>query len=269
MTTSIALMPDERDDDAAHAVNQQVASQERCGADRPVADAAQRQRHECNDDDGIEDHGRQNRRLRCLQPHDVQRAKHRERREEHRRDDREVFRHIVRNRERGQRPTRNQQLLADLHDLDQLGRVRVEIDHVACFFRRLRTGVHGNADVCLSERWRIVRSVTGHRDQLAVGLLAFDERHLVFGCRLRQEVVDASLGRDRRGSKRVVARDHHRLDPHRAQMREALSDATFDDVLQVDDAEVLTSVRHDERCAAGSGDPLNDAWQCAGDRATL
>ena len=157
-----------------------------------------------------------------LQPHDVQRAEHRERRQEHRRDDGEVLGHVVGDRERGQRATRDQQLLANLDDLDQLRRVRIEIDHVARFFRRLRAGVHRHADVGLRQRRRVVGAVAGHRHQLAVGLLALDERHLVLGRRLREEVVHAGFGGDRRGGERIVAGDHHGLDAHRPQMREPL-----------------------------------------------
>ena len=47
------------------------------------------------------------------------------------RDDGEVLGHVVGDAEGGQRAARHQQLLADLHDLDELGRVGVEVDHVA------------------------------------------------------------------------------------------------------------------------------------------
>ena len=54
---------------------------------------------------------------------------------------------------------------------------------------------------------------------LPAGLLAADQRHLVFGRRLGEEVVDAGLGGDGRGGQRVVAGDHHGADAHRAQLR--------------------------------------------------
>ena len=71
---------------------------------------------------------------------------------EHRGQDREVLRDVVGDRERGQRAARDQQLLADLDDLDQLRRVGVEVDHVARLARRLGAGVHRHADVGLRER---------------------------------------------------------------------------------------------------------------------
>ena len=55
------------------------------------------------------------------------------------------------------------------------------------------------------------------------GLLAPDQRHLVLGRRLGQEVVDAGLVGDRRGGQRVVAGDHHRADAHPPQLGEALA----------------------------------------------
>ena len=57
-------------------------------------------------------------------------------------------------------------------DLDQLGRVAVEVDHVAGLARRLRARVHGDADVGLGQRRRVVGAVAAHRDQPALRLLA-------------------------------------------------------------------------------------------------
>ena len=49
-----------------------------------------------------------------------------------------------------------------------------------------------------------------------------DQRHLVLGRRLGEEVVDAGLLGDRRGGERVVAGDHHGADAHaRAARRSA------------------------------------------------
>ncbi len=82
-----------------------------------------------------------------------------------------------------------------------------------------------------------------------------------------QEVVDARLGRDRRGGQRVVAGDHHRADTHLAHLGEALLDAVLDDVLQLHDTEGERSVDHDERGRATTGDILGHAldqwWQVA------
>ena len=181
----------------------------------------------------------------------------RKRAQEHRRNDGEVLGDVVRNRERRQGAARHQQLLADLDDLDQLRRVRVEIDHVAGFLRGLRAGVHRDADVRLSERRRVVGAVAGHRHELALGLLAPDQVHLGFGRRLGEEVVDAGFGGNGGRRQRVVAGDHHGADAHRPKMREPLADAALDDVLQVNHAERLRrsrrrpgACRQTARCAA-------------------
>ena len=75
--------------------------------------------------------------------------------------------------------------------------LRVEVDHVAGLLGGLRAGVHRHADVGLSQRGRVVGAVAGHRDEVAAGLLALDQRHLVLGRGLGEEVVDAGLVGDR------------------------------------------------------------------------
>ena len=115
----------------------------------------------------VEDDGREDRRLRARQLHDVEDVELRERHDEHRRQDREVLRDVVGHRERRQRAAGDQQLLADLDDVDQLRRVGVEVDHVAGLLGRGRPGVHRDADVGLGERRRVVGAVAAHRDHPA------------------------------------------------------------------------------------------------------
>ncbi len=90
------------------------------------------------------------------------------------------------------------QLLADLDDFDELGRVRVEVDHVPGLFGRLRPGVHRDADVGLRQGRCVVRAVAGHRHEPAAGLLAANQGHLVLGGGLGQEVVYSGFFGDRR-----------------------------------------------------------------------
>ena len=66
----------------------------------------------------------------------------------------------------------DEELLADLDDVDELRRVRVEVDHVPGLLGRLGAGVHRDADVGLRERRRVVGAVAGHGDEAAAGLLA-------------------------------------------------------------------------------------------------
>ncbi len=185
----------------------------------------------------VEDDGAQDGALRRGQAHHVERRDLGKRAEQHRRDDREVLRHVVGDAEGRQRAARNQQLLADFDDLDELGRVRVEIDHVAGFLGGLRAGVHGHADVGLRERRRVVGAVAGHRHQSPACLFLADQRELVFGRGLGEEVVDPGLLRDGGGGERVVARDHDRADAHRAETLEAVRDAALDNVFELDRAE--------------------------------
>ena len=129
----------------------------------------------------------------AVQLHDVEPVEAGQHTAEHGRDDGEVLGHVVGDRERGERPSGDEELLADLDDLDQLRRVRVEVDHVPRFLGRLGTGVHGHADVGLSEGRRVIGAVTGHGHEVAAGLLALDQRHLVLGCGFGEEVIDAGL----------------------------------------------------------------------------
>ena len=160
-------------------------------------------------------------------------------------------------------PARHQQLLADLDDLDELGRIGIEVDHVAGLAGRHGAGVHGDADVGLGERRRVVGAVAAHGDELALGLLVADQAELLLRRRLGEEIVDAGLRGDRRRGHRVVAGDHHGADAHAAQLGEALADAALDDVLELDDAEHAAVLGDGERRAAGLGDLVRDRLELA------
>ena len=63
------LDADKRDEDAADAVDEEIAAEHGRGADRPVGDAPQRQRDEGDDDERVEDdraQDRAQRRARCM-----------------------------------------------------------------------------------------------------------------------------------------------------------------------------------------------------------
>ena len=135
--------------------------------------------------------------------------------------------------------------------------IGIEVDHVAGLARRLRAGLHGDADVGLRQRRRVVGAVAAHGDEPALGLLGADVAQLVLGRRLGDEVVDAGFRGDGCGGDRIVAGDHHRLDAHAAQLGEALLDVGLHDVLQVDDAEQAVAIGKAERRAAGAGDAVD------------
>ncbi len=164
-------------------------------------------------------------------------------------------------------------MLADLDDLDELGRVRVEVDHVAGLLGGRRARVHRDAHVRLGQGRGVVRAVTGHRDKLAARLLPLDEGHLVLGGGLGEEVVDARLLGDRLGRQRIVTRDHDGLDAHAAQLVEPLAHAVLHDVLEVDDAQDAGTLRvvdgDEQRSAAGLGEPVRQLPCIGGDFASL
>ena len=113
-------------------------------------------------------------------------------------------------------------MLADFDDLDELGGVGVEVNHVASFLGGLRAGVHGDADIGLRQRRSVIRAVARHGHKLAFGLFALNERHLVFRLGFSEEVVQAGLFGDGSGRQRVVAGDHHSANPHRTELVESL-----------------------------------------------
>src|ERR1700730_9504523 len=66
------LDADEGGDDPADAVDDQVAAQHRRRPEGPELDALQGERDEGHDDEGVEDHRRQDGRVRVCQVHDVE-----------------------------------------------------------------------------------------------------------------------------------------------------------------------------------------------------
>ena len=187
-----------------------------------------------------------------MQAHDVEGRNGRERDHQHGGNDGEVFGDVVGDAEGGEGAARDEELLADLYDLDELGGVAVEIDHVAGLAGGLGAGVHGDADVGLGQRGGVVRAVTGHGDEVTGFLLRANAFQLHFRCGLSDEVVHAGLGGDGRGGQRVVASNHDCADAHFAQMREPFLDAALHHVLELDHAQHFGAVRHDERGGAGT-----------------
>ena len=243
------LDADERDNDAADTVDEQVTLEDFCRTQGAELHSAQGQRNERNDDQRIEDDRAEDRAVRrgrdlhrCSTESDL-----REGDDEHRRDDREVLRHVVGDAEGGQRAAGDEELFPDLDDFDQFRRVGIEIDHVTGLLRRLRAGVHGHADIGLRERGRVVGAVARHGDEVAAFLFLADERQLLLGRGFGEEVIDAGLFGDGRRGARVVAGDHDGADAHGAEALEAIREAAFDDVLEVDRAEDFFIRGHDQR----------------------
>src|SRR6185369_8693334 len=66
------LYPNKRNDYSSQSVEPQIASEYGLGPNRTILDSSERKWNQCDDDQRIEYHSRENRRLRCLQSHDVQ-----------------------------------------------------------------------------------------------------------------------------------------------------------------------------------------------------
>ncbi len=98
---------------------------------------------------------------------------------EHRRNDGEVLGDVVGDRKRRQRASGDEKLLADRDHLDELGRVAVEVHHVAGFFRGHGASIHRHADVGLRQRGGVVGAVAGHCHEPARRLFLPDVLELV------------------------------------------------------------------------------------------
>ena len=155
----------------------------------------------------------------------------------HRGNNGEILGHVVRDGKCGERTASNQKLLADFDDFDELCRIGIEVHHVAGFLGGLGAGIHGHADVRLRKRRGVVGAIASHGHEFALGLLALDQRHLVFGLGLGQEIVDPGLAGDGGGRQRIVTGDHHGANSHGAKLVETLFHAALDDVGKRDGTE--------------------------------
>jgi hypothetical protein len=97
---------------------------------------------------------------------------------------------LIGDAEGGERATGHENLFPSLHDLDELGRVGVQIHPVAGLLRGLRAGVHGHGHVGLCEGWGIIGTVAGHRYQPSARLVLADEFELRLRRGLGEEVID-------------------------------------------------------------------------------
>jgi hypothetical protein len=181
----------------------------------------------------------------------------------------EIFCDIVGDGEGGERAAGHEELLADFDNLDELGRVGVEVDHVAGFFSGLGAGVHGDTYVGLSECGGVVGAVAGHSDELTFGLLALDEVHFVFGLGFGEEVIHTRFARNDRGGEGIVAGDHDAANAHSTESGETIFEAAFDDVLEIDDTEGGGIFRNDEGRATLAGDFFDAVGDLAGKAGAL
>ncbi len=178
-----------------------------------------------------------------------------------RRQDGEVLGDVVGHREGGQRATGHQQLFADLHHVQQLGWVAVQVHQVGGLAGGLGAIVHGHADVGLGQRRGVVGTVATHGDHLAFGLFTADALQFALRRSLGNKVIDPGFGGNCSRSQRVIAGHHDGANTHRPQLGETLANAGFNHVLQVNGTEQLAVAGHQQRRAPALGDSLNVAGQ--------
>ena len=166
--------------------------------------------------------------------HDVEHAQLRVDRGEQRRQDREVLGHVVGDGKGRQRAASHQQFLADLHHVQQLGRVAVEVDHVGGFASGLGTVVHRHADVGLSQCRGVVGAVAAHGNQATIVLLMANTREFLLWRGFGQHIVHTRFSGNRGGGQRVVASDHHGANPQLAQLGKTLTNTWLDHVFEMD-----------------------------------
>ncbi len=150
---------------------------------------------------------------------------------QHCRDDCKELGNIISHTERCERTARHQELFSDLDHFDQLGRVRIQIDHIAGFFGRLRPCIHRDTDVRLGKGWGVIGAVAGHRHEMAKGLLAANESQFVLRLGFSQKVVHSGFPGNGFRSQPIVARDHDRADAHGAKPFKPVLKSAFDDIL--------------------------------------
>ena len=169
-----------------------------------------------------------------MQLHDIQRRQFGDSHHKQGGDNGKIFSHIVGDRESSQCSTGHQQLLTDFHNLDQFGRIIIQIYHIAGFLCSLRTTVHCYSDIRLSQSGSIIRTVPHHCHQFAGLLFLLDIFHFIFRLRFGNKIIDTCLFCNIFGSQRVITGHHHCLHSHFAQAFETFLNTRFDDILQFD-----------------------------------
>jgi len=151
-------------DDSADTVDQRFR---RSKAAAPKADSALRAEpaDQCNDDQGVEDDCRQDRGFRCAQVHHVQRV-------QHRKCAANIAGMMAKYSPRHWRPrrferaARDEQLLADFDDLNELGGVGSRSTMFPASFAACVPVFMANADIGLRQRWGVILPSTRHGHEL-------------------------------------------------------------------------------------------------------
>ena len=257
MTQVEELDADERRDQAADAVDQEVAAQQD-GRPRPAGSATPRSASGISATitsalnttaERIADSG-------LDRPHHVEHVELREGHHEHRRQDREVLRDVVGDRERRERAAGDEQLLADLDDVDAAssgrsrGRpcCRPPWPPIVPVFIATPTSAWASAGASLVPSPHIATSRPPSCSCRIRAILSSG----VASARSSSTPASSAIARAVSG---VVAGDHDRPDAHGAHLVEPLADAVLDDVLEVDDARAARAGSSPTCSATTSGVP--------------
>ncbi len=232
---SIALIADEGHEDAAQAIDQEVAREQRAGAHGAVGHPLSESGISAMMISALKMMAERMALCGVAKPHDVEHAELRIEGQEHRR----MMAKYLAIRWRSRRSS-----------------ARRASSGAACRSRRSRSawsdrcrgppccrprgrrpsGVHGHAHIGLGERRGVVCAVARTWPPACPWPAPGGSAQACFPASPgEEEIVHARLRRDRRRRDRIVAGDHHRADAHAAQFGEALADAALDDVLQRDD----------------------------------
>jgi len=101
-------------------------------------------------------------------------------------------------------------------------------------------GAHGDTDLRLRERRRIVDAVAGHRDKPALVLKPLDRRRFLIRQHFGNHVIDAELAPDREGRRAAVSGQHRHPDTLAAQRLEGGYGAVLDRIGDGDEPDRLS-----------------------------
>ena len=95
---------------------------------------------------------------------------------------------------------------------DDAAQVAVEQRDARAFHGDVGARAHGDADVGLRQRGRVVHAVAGHGDDVAFGLQLLDDFAFLVGQHAGVHFVDAEFARDGFGCGAAVSGEHHDAD---------------------------------------------------------
>src|SRR5215207_1460722 len=133
------------------------------------------------------------------------------------------------------------------HDASQ---VAFEECHAGALHRDIGAGAHGDADIRGGERRCIVDAIARHRNYATYGLIALDDRALLFWQDFRLDFVDSESPRDGFGCGPVVPGEHDDPDTFRLEPRESLRRGVLDRVSDGEDARHAPVHAHEDRRGA-------------------